>query len=503
MLLRPTREDVRVIVHTTGLALLWLGLATDALGVGTLLAGDVDSATALLVGGSAGILLGAGLRAAAWTTRPLSWTRAVVSATCSWVLGSLVAAIPLYLSRHYGSYLDAVFEAMSGLTTTGLTMAQDLDHLPGGLALYRHLLELLGGVTFVVVGLTVLTAATATASSLSPSDVRDERILPNPSRTMRQVWSVAWAILAFGLVTTTVAVLVAGVRGWAVLEHAVGLTVAGATTGGFSHHSSSLAYYHSAAVELAVVPMMLAGATSFAIHRAARQGRRWALTREFELRILLVSLLVVTTVVLIGLGRSGAQTSVVPLMRRGVFTAIAAHTTTGLTTVTPRLIATDWGQLAPAALVAAMTVGGMTGSAAGGLKTLRVGVVLKGLVADVRRVLLPESALVVPTFRWGRERHLEHAHVRSAATLLLITLAAVLSGATLVLYMNGSVDLTEALFAATSAVTNTGQSLGTFGPAAGDGVKLGLLTLMLLGRLEWLAVFATVGFAFAGLRGRA
>lgn len=503
MLLRPTSEDVRVIIRTTGLALLGLGLVTLALGVLALLSGDVDSATGLVLGGAVGVAAGGWARERFWTSAPLSWTRAVVSATLTWVGASLVAAIPLYLSRHYGSYLDAVFEAMSGLTTTGLTMVQDLDHLPTTLAMYRHVLEMLGAITFVVVGLTVLTAATATASSLSPSDVRDERILPNPERTWRKVWAVASSIVAFGLVLCLAAVTTAGLRGWSAVEHAISLTLTGVTTGGFSLHSTSLGYYHSAVVEAAVVPLMLAGATSFALHRAARQGSRFRLLREFELRILLVSLVVLTTVVLVGLGRSGAQTDVVPLLRRGAFTAVAAHTTTGLTTVTPRLIATDWGQLAPAALVAAMTIGGMTGAPAGGLKTLRVGVIMKGLVADVRRVLLPESALVVPTFQWGRVRRLEHAHIRSAATLLLITLAAVLSAATFVLFVDESVNLTTALFGVTSAVTNSGQSLGAFGPDTAAGLKLGFTSLMLLGRLEWLAVFATLGFAYAGLRGRA
>ncbi len=503
MLLRPTTDDVRVIVRAVGLGLLGLGLTTASLGLLTLLSGDVDSATALLVGGSVSVAIGEGIRGRIWSTRPLSWTRATVAATLTWVACSLAAAIPMYLSRHYGSYLDAVFEAMSGLTTTGLTVVQDLDHLPAAFVAYRHLLELLGALTFVVVGLTVLTAVSATASSLTPSDVRDERILPSLERTWRQVWSVGSLVLAPGVVLCTVAVALAGVTGWDAIRHGVGLAVAASTTGGFAATSASVGYYHSPLVEVVLLPLMLAGATSFAIHLAARRGERWRLSREFELRILVVSLVAVITVVLVGLGRSGAQTDLVPLFRRGVFTAIAAHTTTGLTTVTPRLIATDWGQLAPAALVAAMTIGGMTGAPAGGLKVLRVGVILKGLVADVRRVLLPEAALIVPTFRWGRVHHLTHAHVRSSATLLLITLAAVLTGATVVLFVDGSVTLTESLFAATSAVTNSGQSLGTFGPETSGGLKVGFLGLMLLGRLEWLAVFATFGFAFAGLRGRA
>lgn len=503
MLLRPTTEDVRVIVRAIGLSLYGLGMATAVLGAVALASGDPHSATALLAGAAIAGGIGGAIRARVWTTAPLSWTRAVVAATGSWVAASLVGAVPLYLSGHWRSYLDAVFDAMSGLTTSGLSLVQDLDHLSLAMGLYRHLLELGGGLAFVVVGLTVLTAATATASSLTPSDVRDERILPSPVRTWHQVWSVGAAVLATGLVMCTIAVLVAGVPVRQALAHAVSLTVSAATTGGFTLRSTSIAYYHSATVEAVLVPLMLAGATSYMIHRAARQGRWRELHREFEVRVLVVSILAVTAVVLIGLGRSGSQTDLVPFLRRGVFTSIAAHTTTGLTTVTPRLLTTDWGQLAPAALVAGMVVGGMTGSTAGGLKPLRVGIILKGLVADVRRVLLPEKALVVPTFWWGRSRHLTHAHVRSAATLLLITLAAILTGATVVLFVDASVDLTESLFTATSAVTNSGQTLGSFGPDTSTGLKLGFLSLMLLGRLEWLAVVATVGFAYAGLRGRA
>lgn len=503
MLLRPSVDDVRVIVRVVGLSLLGVGSGTAALAVVALLMGDTNSASALGVGAAIGVGVGSWARREAFTRRPLSWTRGVVSATASWVTCSLVAAIPLYLSRHYASYLDAVFEAMSGLTTTGLTLVQDLDHMPPALVLYRHGLELGGGLAIVVVGLTVLTAVTATASSLAPSDVRDERILPNPERTWRQVAEVAAAIIGIGVVFCTLAVSVAGVGGWRALQHGVGLAVAASTTGGFAGTSMSVGYFHSALVEFTLVPLMLAGAISFALHRSAWLGERWRLRREIEVRVLLVSLGAVLALVLLGLARSASQTDLVPLLRRGVFTSVAAHTTTGLFVVTPRLIATDWGLLAPAALVAAMTIGGTSGSTAGGLKALRIGVIAKGVVTDVRRVLLPESALHVPTFTWGRKRPLRHAHVRAAATLLLVMLTAILSVTVLVLYVDGSVGLTEALFIATSAASNAGQSLGTFGPEDPATLKVAFLALMLLGRLEWMAVFATIGFAYSGLRGRA
>ena len=503
MLLRPTRDDVRVITRSVGLGVLGLGLATATLVVVALALGEVDSASALAIGAAIGIATGGAVRAGSWTRRPLSWTRGVVAATSTWIVGSAVAAVPFYLSGHYQGYLDAYFEALSGLTTSGLTMVQDLDHLPMSMVFYRHLLELAGALTIIVVGLTVLTAVTATASSLAPSDVRDERILPNPDRIWRQIGKAAGAILVPGVVAATVAVAVAGVGGWDAIAHGLSLAIAAATTGGFAITSSSVAFYHSALVEFVLLPLMIAGALSFALHRAAGRGDRLAVTRDFEVRTLAISMTVILAVVLIGLGRSGAQSDLVPLFRRGVFTTVSAHTTTGLQVVSPRLFSTDWGQLAPAALVAAMAIGGTTGSSAGGLKTLRVGVILRGLVVDVRRVLLPESALVVSTFHWGRPRTLQHAHVRSAATLLLILLAGTLTMSTVMLFVDGTVQLTEALFLSMSAASNSGLTLGTFGPDSAGILKVGMMCLMLLGRLEWLAVFATIGFAYAGLRGRA
>lgn len=502
MLLRPNRAEVHVVLGTVGKAVLVLGIATFGAAFLALLAGDLDSAAALAIGASLGTGAGTWTRIHTGTRRRLTWTTGVVAATTSWVACTLTASVPLYLSGHYGSYPDAVFEALSGLTTTGLTLVQDLDHMPAAMALYRHVLELSGALATVVVGLTLLTAATATSSSLDPSDVRDERIIPSVRRMWRLVGQVAGAVVATGLVLTTTAVVIAGVRGWDAMVHGVSLALSAASTGGFAVTSQSVGYYHSALVEVVLIPLMFAGAVSFTLHRAAWRGERWPLTRELEVRVLVASVLAVALVVMLGLGRSGATGDLVPLFRRGLFTTIAAHTTTGLHTVAPRLLATDWGLLAPAGLVAAMAVGGMTGSTAGGLKALRVGLIAKGISADVRRVLLPEAAVVVSTFTWGRRRKLEHGHVRSSATLLLILLVASLGAATAVLFLDSTVNLTEALFMAVSAASNAGQTVGTLTPSDPVALKVGYGLLMLLGRLEWIAVFATLGFLYASLRGR-
>jgi trk system potassium uptake protein TrkH len=502
MLLRPSPGDVQVIVRVTGLTLSGVGVATLGMAFVGLALGDVNSASALTLGAGVGLALGAASRWLTDARAHVSWTRGTVGAVTSWITASLVAAIPLYLSGHYGSYLDGVFEALSGLTTTGLTMVQDLDHLPTTMMLYRSLLHLLGGLAIVMVGITLLSATAVNAASMQATDIRDARIIPSLGQSWRRVVQIGAAIFGVGIPLLFAVMVLAGVPLQSAVPHAIAVAISAGATGGFAPTSLSVAYYHSIMVELAVLPLMIAGALSFLVHVDAWRGARRHLLREFEIRVFLTVIGLMSAVVVLGLGRSGAQTELEPLFRRGVFTAVSAATTTGLSVVPARVIATDWGLIAPAALVAAMTIGGMTGSTAGGLKPLRVGLILKGVMMDVKRVLLPESALVATSFRMGRSRPLTDAHVRSASSLLLIFLVATLGGAVTVLFVDARVDLTEALFASTSAASNGGLSVGAVTPSMRGGLKAGFMALMLLGRLEWMAVFSALGFVVAGLRGR-
>lgn len=502
MLLRPSPGDVQVIVRVTGQAVGGLGVLTLGMAIVALAIGDLNSASAMTIGAGLGLSLAAISR---WMTDArghLTWTRGTVAAVTSWISGSLVAAVPLYLSGHYGTYLDSTFEALSGLTTTGLTLVQDLDHLPTTVMLYRSVLQLAGGLAIVMVGITLLSATAVNAASMQATDIRDARIIPSLGQSWRRVLQIGAAIFGFGIPLLFVVALLAGIPLKSAVAHAIALGFSAGATGGFAPTSTSVAYYHSVFVELAVLPLMLAGALSFLVHVDAWRGARRRLLREFEVRVFLGVIVLMSAAVVLGLGRSGSQTELEPLFRRGVFTAVSAATTTGLSVVPGRVIATDWGLIAPAALVAAMTIGGMTGSTAGGLKPLRVGVILRGVMMDVKRVLLPEAALVATSFRMGRDRPLTDAHVRSASSLLLIFLVATLGGAVTILFVDARVDLTEALFASTSAAANGGLTVGAVTPSMQGGLKIGFMALMLLGRLEWMAVFSALGFVFAGLRGR-
>lgn len=502
MTIHRAPDDARIVGVTVARLMVGLGAAMLVPFVVAVAVGDANEASALLVG--AGIAIGGGSLARLHLGRRGAggWSQGFATVALAWLVGAVVAAVPLHLSGHYGSYLDAVFDGMAGLTTTGLTLVQDLDHLGPGMNLWRHGLHLIGGIGIAVVVLTLFVRGDAQVATSNVPQDRQDRIVPNVVRTGRMVALVVVAFAALGVPALVVTTLLAGLSPGDAVFHAVTLFVTAFTTGGFAVTSASAGFYHSLAVEVVLMALMLAGAVSYAVHLGLWRGDREDHHRSIEMRTLAVSLLVIGAVVTTGLARAGTFTDALPLFRQGVFTAVAAHTTTGLAITTQRLVATDWGLIAPAGLVAAMAIGGTAGSTAGGMKTLRIGLIAKGVVRDVRRVLLPESALVVQTYHQQRRHILDDGHVRAAATMLLLYLFTILAGAMAPLFYAEGADLTTALFESASTVSNTGLSVGILTPDSPPPLKLLYLGQMWLGRLEFLAVFALIGFAVTTWRGR-
>jgi trk system potassium uptake protein TrkH len=500
--LRPGVVDLRLIGLFLGRGITAVGVLMLIPAVLAALYREWNALTALTIGATLAIATGRFAEVTCHTRRPPAWAHGMVTVGVAWLVVPLFTAVPLYLSGHTAVFLDAYFEAISGVTTTGLTMVQDLDHLAISINLYRHLLHFIGGQAAIVVILTLFTVSGLQGGALYLGETRDDRILPNFVRTARFVGTVALTFLVVGTTALTIAGVVAGLSPVRSLTHAVALFLAAFDTGGFSLQSTSVAYYHSVAVEALVIVLMLAGALSYGLHFQLWRGNRRELLRNIETRTMAITLLLLVAGVYIGLGRSGAFTDVGTMFRRGFFTIVSTHTTTGLTITDPRVIVTDWGLLAPAALVTAMAVGGMASSTAGGIKAIRVGIVLKGVFREVRRVLLPESAVVVASYHQNRRHILRDVHVRSAATILLLFLTTFLAGGLVTLFAGESTNFTEALFESTAATSTVGMSVGVATPAAPAALKVLFIVQMWLGRLEFMAAFAAIGYVLTVVKGR-
>lgn len=501
MLVAPTSHDLQVVLRTAGVALGWFSAAMAALAGLALSVGDVNTATAIAVGAAPGLILGVMARQLP-SDRPVTWTLGMVAAVATWGGCAVVGSVPLWLSGHYVGYHHALFDAISGITNTGLTLVADLDHLARPLIAFRALLELAGGFAFVVVATALFAAPTALESSLAGGSQRAERVLPRTGRVLRRARLLLGGLFGIGVVVVATMMLVAGVPVATLAWHAVSIAAAAATTGGFAPQSDGMAAYHSAGVEAATIVLMVGAATSLGVWVMASRGRFRAILHDLDARVFAGSLLVTLASIVFGLARAGTFDTVAPLARHGLFLTVAAATTTGLSTVDPVVLVNDYGTLAPAAMVAAMTIGGMFASMASGVGALRVGLLGKGVVTDMRELLRPEGAVTRQSWwRLGERELVTDAHIRSAATIVALALAAILAGAMALLWTDPTIDLRVALFSATSAVTNTGLDMPALRPDLGVAVTLGHAALMLLGRLQWLAVFAAGGFLFAALRG--
>lgn len=501
MVLRPERRDLRIIGYHLGRVLTGLSLIMLPAALVALVLGEWNSATALLTG--MGITLAIG-QLAAWrlaTPSPLTLAHGTVVVALAWLLGSLLASIPILLSGHVDGMLDAWFEAMSGLTTSGLTVVQDLDHLSYSMNLYRHLTHFAGGQGIVIVVL-ALFAAGSGLGTLYAAEGRDERVMPNVMGTARFIFRVALSYLVVGTVALIAVLWAAGIPGWRGVWHGVNLFIAAFDTGGFTPMSTSIGYYHAPAVEAGLAVLMLAGTASFILHHQLWLGRYREAGESLEVRTLAVTIVALTSVALLALAMAGSYLDAGALVRKGAFTVLSAHSGTGFAVTSGTLLLTDWGPLALAAVLVAMGLGGMAGSTAGGIKAIRVAIAVKGVLHDLRRLLLPESAMVVTSYQTGRDHILRDRDVRGATTIVLLYLATYLAGAGVAL-ATGPWGATEALFESVSAAANVGLSVGIVTPDLPTALQVTYLLQMWLGRLEFFAAFALIGYALALARGRA
>lgn len=498
---RPGLPALRTAAGLLGIVLVAAGgLHLPAI-VTAFALGEVNDGTAMTVGACLGVL--AGLALASHRRRGSQvdpGTGAVVVAS-AWLAVPAVVAVSFHLSGHSGSPTDAYFDAMSGLTTSGLSILQDLDHLGIGMQVLRHTLHFAGGQGIVLVVLTLLESRHGGLGTLMSGEGRDERLVPNVLRTARLIYLIAAAWLVVGTAANTLVLLREGFSPGRALVHGLLLFVAAFDTGGFSMMSTSVAYYHSATLEAVLAVLMVAGALSFPVHYALWRRRTTQVSRNLGVRTFMATTAGLTAVLLVGLGANSVLDAPDALLRTGVFTALSAATGTGFTVV-PGSVYGTWGQLAPAALVTLMGIGAMAGSTAGGIKVERLALLGKSVVRDVRRALLPPDAVLVTTRRGalgGRAIPVPDDVVRSAAVIVLLFLLTYVVGA-LVSIGYGTVA-TDAIFESVSATATVGLSVGVAAPGAPWLVKVTMIVQMWLGRLEFLAAFALAGWTASQLRG--
>ena len=500
MLLRPRKEDHLVIGKYTGKVIIGVGLLMVIPLITSVVFAEWDTVLDFVISIAACLVFGLGTQLMCRTDRDLSWSHGLIVASGSWIIATALGAMPHWLSGHEGSYLDAMFDVMSGFTTTGLYMLQDLDHVANGLNMWRHLLTYAGGQGIVVIALTFLFKGTAGAYKTYVGEGKDERLLPNVVQTARAIWLVSLTWLVVG----TAALFIAG---WALGQepvraflHGLWVFMGAWSTGGFAPQSYNTMWYHALSYEVVAIIIMIAGSFNFAMHWAVWTGKRKEILKNVETVSFAITLTLTVLVATFGLARAGVYPDAMALFRKGFYQLVSGHTTTGFATIYSRAFVTQWGPVGLMATTIAMAIGASACSTAGGIKGIRIGVLFKSFMQEIRRAVSPEAAVVRTKFHHVRDIYLDDGLVRTVMTITIAYLA--LYGLTAIVGALYGYDFAQAAFEGVSAASNTGLSCGVTSPSMPDAMKVLYILAMWLGRLEFMSVFALGGYAVAVVRGR-
>lgn len=428
----------------------------------------------------------------------IQWKHGLVVASLTWLLLMVLCSIPYLLSGHVGSLLDACFDVMSGFTTTGLVMTQDLDHLSVSLNMWRHMLTFVGGQGMVVLALTYMVRETNGAYKFYVGEAKDVELVPNVKGTARIIWKISMIYLAAGTAVLWIDGLLIGLKPVSSFLHALFMVESSWSTGGFAPMTQNIMYYHSLSYETITMVLFTLGSFNFGLHYAVWQGRRKELVRNIEIRSFFVTCTAACLLGLFWMAKSGLYPDAVALFRRVVFNIISAHTTTGLGSVYAAQFASQWGGFGILVLIVAMLIGGSACSTAGGFKGMRVGVMFRGLAKEVKKNLLSERNLKVYKFHYFKDQVLSDEVVRSSALIIFCYL--LLFGVGTMLGTLYGYPVSHSAFEAASEVGNVGLSIGVTLPSEPAAMKIYGIAAMYLGRLEFLSVFALIGYAGGGVK---
>lgn len=500
MILKPGAADFKTIGFYTGKVIVGIGLLMLVPLACSLAFGEWNPAIEFLIGIGACLLVGLALETACRTDRDLNWSQGLVVASFSWILATVLGAIPHWLSGHFGSYLDAMFDIMSGYTTTGLFLLQDLDHISHGLNMWRHLLTYAGGQGIVVIALTFLFQGTPGAYKVYVGEGKDERLLPNVINTARAIWLVSVGYLVVGATVLWGLALRLGQAPGRAFLHALWMFMGGWSTGGFAPQSYNALYYHSAAFELVLCVIFIAGSLNFALHWALWTGNRGEIRKNIEVLSFFITMTVAMTIVTAGLMRLGVYPDLLASLRKMFFQVASGHTTTGFGTIYSRAFVRQWGPLAMLGVTLAMAVGASACSTAGGIKGLRVGIVFHAFSLNIRKIIFPERAVIVRKWHHVSTRVLDERTV-NAAMIIVISYILTYAVGGLVGVLCGY-EPVQAIFDSVSAASNTGLSCGVTSPGMPVALKITYILQMWAGRLEFMSIYVLGGFIVSIFKGR-
>jgi trk system potassium uptake protein TrkH len=402
-----------------------------------------------------------------------------------WLVLSLIATIPFMLSPQTNlSFVDSLFESMSGLSTTGATIITGLDELPKAILYYRQQLQWFGGMGIIVLAVAILPIFGISNLGLfqaETSNLSTDRITPKLAQTAKSLW----LIYLFLTIICAIFYYLAGMDAFDAISHSFS-TIA---IGGFSTHDASIGYFNSPSVEIVAIVFMLIAGVNFSLHFMAlhkKSLKTYFLDSEFKTYIIILAVFIITTILVL---ENMYYDSTADDLRYGVFQVVSMATTTGFTS-------TDfsaWPLLLPFLLILASFVGACSGSTGGGIKVVRILLMIKLGMREIKKLIHPSAQINI---KLGGKTLPAKILISVWGFFALYVMSFTFI---MVLLMFSGLDQVSSFAATAATINNLGPGLGEVAhnyQGLNDFAKGVLVFAMLLGRLEILTLLAIFHRAF-------
>jgi trk system potassium uptake protein TrkH len=403
------------------------------------------------------------------------------SVSLGWILASLFGALPFYIQGSVSSFIDCFFEAMSGFTTTGATIITNIEALPKGILFWRSMTQWIGGM-----GIILLIIAVLPMLGISPGQLYNAEV-PGPIKDrlkpkIKDTAKILWMIYLFMTLAETLLLMLGGMTLYDSLCH----TFSTLATGGFSTLNGSVGDFQSLYIETIIIFFMYMAGINFTLHFYLVKGKLKNFFKDREWRF--YTILLITSILIISLnlyhsGPSQYNGNYLKSLRDSAFQVVSITTSTGYITADFNL----WPSFSTILLIILMFMGGSAGSTGGGIKQIRILIIIKHLYHELKKMIHPRAVFAL---KIGKENIEEHV-VKNVIVFFTLFMF-IFGGITLFLAFMGY-DIITCFSASIATLGNTGPGLSRVGAVENYGFfdpysKIVLSFAMLLGRLEIFSV---------------
>lgn len=409
----------------------------------------------------------------------LSWRDGIGIGTLGWFFAVAFGALPFIWSGVITDPVAALFETVSGFTTTGASVIPVLETVPKGILFWRAMTHFLGGMGILVLCVAILPFLGIGGMQLYKAEIAGpskDRLTPRITNTAKLLWGVYVLLCIAGVFLLRFG----GMTWFDAICHAT----ASVATGGFSTRTNSIGAYNSLYIEVVITVLMFIGAANFALHFGVLRGRILGYFRDPEFRFYLCVWAIAWLVIALNIWHT-SYPSAGTALRNSVFATTSIMSTTGFCTANYD----TWPAFSKMILVLCMLVGGCVGSTAGGIKHLRLFIVMKKATRQIKLFVHPQAVMQV---KLGKQPVEDSIVLNVLTFVILYIIVLVIASAVMTLFTRDTLSAVTSVVACTG---NVGPGLGSVGPVQNyadihAGGKIILIICMLLGRLEFYTMLA-------------